>query len=43
MPKPLFDPNKEWEDLSNVISDKSAKQETDPIGSKTGTPIKESE
>lgn len=42
MSKSIFDPQKEWDELSNALS-KSAEQEADPIGSKPGERIKESD
>ena len=41
MSQPLFDKKNEWEEFSNVISDKNVEQEADRIGSKPGTPVKE--
>ncbi|MBN2403277.1 MAG: AAA family ATPase [Spirochaetes bacterium] len=42
MADPLYDPKNEWEELSSVISNQSAKPEADPVGSKPGVPHKES-
>lgn len=42
MADPLYDPKNEWEELSSVISNKSAKPEADPVGAKPGVPHKES-
>ena len=41
MSQPLFDKKNDWEEFSNVISDKNVEQEADRIGSKPGTPVKE--
>lgn len=42
MGKPLFDPQKEWDELSNAISKENVREEADPIGSKLGIGVNES-
>lgn len=42
MTKPLYDPKNEWEEISSAMSEKSAKPESDPIGSKPGVSGKDS-
>lgn len=43
MSKPIFDPQKEWEELSNNISKHNLAQEADQTGSKAGDRIRESD
>ena len=43
MKKPMFDPQKEWDELSNMLSNNETKPESDPVGSKPGTKVKESQ
>ncbi len=43
MKKPIFDPQKEWDEISNIFSQNEANPESDPIGSKPGTKTKTSE
>ncbi len=42
MKNPMFDPQKEWDELSNVLKNE-VKPESDPIGTKPGVEAKESE
>ena len=41
MSQPLFEKKNEWEEFSNVISDKNTEQDANRSGSKPGTPVKE--
>jgi ATP-dependent Clp protease ATP-binding subunit ClpX len=42
MTTPLYDSKNEWEEISSAMSNKSAKAEADPAGSKPGVPLKDS-
>ncbi len=43
MKNPMLDPQGKWDELSNVLSNKEAKPESDPVGSKPGVEINESD
>ncbi|MFH0975789.1 MAG: AAA family ATPase [Spirochaetota bacterium] len=42
MSNPLYESKNEWEEISSAMSNKSAKAEADPVGSKPGVPRKDS-
>lgn len=41
MKKPMFDPQKEWDEISKMLNQSEEKPESDPVGSRPGDKVKE--